>query len=57
MSATRSTRQHSRIDAAIGTSPFHPYFNEPWHFEYNPEGMAAKMVAGAKAWKQQHTQV
>lgn len=35
---------------------FHPYFNEPWHFEYNPEGMAAKMVDGAKAWKQQHTE-
>ena len=35
---------------------FHPYFNEPWHFEYNPEGMAAKMVAGARAWKQQHTE-
>jgi hypothetical protein len=33
---------------------FHPYFNEPWHFEYNPEGMATKMVEGAKAWKAAH---
>jgi len=30
---------------------FHPYENEPWHFEYNPDGMAADMVTGAKAWK------
>jgi LAS superfamily LD-carboxypeptidase LdcB len=30
---------------------FHPYFNEPWHFEYNPEGMASKLVAGAQGFK------
>jgi uncharacterized protein YcbK (DUF882 family) len=27
---------------------WHPYANEPWHFEYNPEGMAAEIVAGAR---------
>ncbi|HEY0195368.1 MAG TPA: SH3 domain-containing protein [Kofleriaceae bacterium] len=33
---------------------FHPYYNEPWHFEYNPDGMASEMIAGAKAWKAAH---
>ncbi|HEY4242176.1 MAG TPA: D-alanyl-D-alanine carboxypeptidase family protein [Kofleriaceae bacterium] len=32
---------------------FHPYEMEPWHFEYNPTGMAQKFVDGAKAWKAQ----
>ncbi|HUQ02634.1 MAG TPA: D-alanyl-D-alanine carboxypeptidase family protein [Kofleriaceae bacterium] len=30
---------------------FYPYMNEPWHYEYNPEGMAKEIIAGAKAFK------
>jgi hypothetical protein len=30
---------------------FFPYNNEPWHYEYNPEGMAREIIDGAKAWK------
>jgi hypothetical protein len=30
---------------------FYPYMNEPWHYEYNPEGMAKEIIDGAKAWK------
>ncbi|MBZ0232454.1 MAG: D-alanyl-D-alanine carboxypeptidase family protein, partial [Deltaproteobacteria bacterium] len=30
---------------------FYPYANEPWHYEYNPEGMAAEIIQGAKDWK------
>jgi hypothetical protein len=30
---------------------FYPYQNEPWHYEYNPEGMAKEIIDGAKAWK------
>lgn len=26
---------------------FYPYANEPWHYEYNPEGMADEIIAGA----------
>lgn len=26
---------------------WHPYTNEPWHFEYNPEGRASEIVKGA----------
>ena len=29
---------------------FHPYAMEPWHYEYNPDGMAAEIVEGAKAF-------
>jgi len=28
-----------------------PYSNEPWHYEYNPEGMADEIIAGAKTFK------
>jgi LAS superfamily LD-carboxypeptidase LdcB len=28
---------------------FHPYSKEPWHYEYNPDGMAEEIIAGAKA--------
>ena len=30
---------------------FFPYQNEPWHYEYNPEGMAQEIIDGAKAFK------
>jgi len=26
---------------------FYPYANEPWHYEYNPVGMADEIIAGA----------
>ncbi|MCE9579772.1 MAG: D-alanyl-D-alanine carboxypeptidase family protein [Deltaproteobacteria bacterium] len=28
---------------------FYPYQAEPWHYEFNPQGMAAEIVAGAHA--------
>ena len=30
---------------------FFPYQNEPWHYEFNPQGMADQIIAGAKAYK------
>ncbi len=30
---------------------FFPYMNEPWHYEFNPEGMADEIIQGAKAFK------
>ena len=26
---------------------WHPYTNEPWHFEYNPPGLVEEIVTGA----------
>jgi D-alanyl-D-alanine dipeptidase len=33
---------------------FHPYEMEPWHFEYNRQGMAQKIIDSAKAFEVGH---
>jgi lysozyme family protein len=38
---------HKWVVANGARFDWHPYANEPWHFEYNPDGMAGEIVDGA----------